>query len=147
MRCYLIQNEQITALAAAPAEPTEGILLSRAADLDPKRFPIPKIIAMRNALPGVAPIRRFADRKKAVQALWAALGKLPIGLVKEGSKQELVKALISRPEGADIEELMSATGWQRHSVRGLLSGTFRKRLGLAVESKVDGNTRVYRIAA
>jgi hypothetical protein len=41
---------------------------------------------------------------------------------------------------------MEATGWQAHSVRGVLSGTLRKKLGLAVSSSAEGNGRVYRIA-
>jgi Protein of unknown function (DUF3489) len=46
-----------------------------------------------------------------------------------------------------IAEAVTATGWQPHSVRGALSGTVRKKLGLAITSEpVDGRGRVYRIA-
>jgi hypothetical protein len=57
-----------------------------------------------------------------------------------------VVALLRRPEGASLEVMMCATGWQAHSVRGALAGSIKKGLGLPVISeKVDG-ARVYRIA-
>lgn len=63
-----------------------------------------------------------------------------------GKLAELLK-LVRRKTGASIEEMVRATGWQAHSVRGAISGTLRKRLGLTVErSKTDGVTR-YRVAA
>jgi hypothetical protein len=63
------------------------------------------------------------------------------------SKQDSVIALLRRPEGASIDVLVKATGWQPHSVRGFLAGTVRKKLKLQLQSqKVDG-TRTYRIKA
>ena len=62
-----------------------------------------------------------------------------------GKLGELLK-LVRRKTGASIEEMVRTTGWQAHSVRGAISGTLRKRLGLTVErSKTDGVTR-YRVA-
>ncbi len=53
--------------------------------------------------------------------------------------------LLRRPDGATIETMMQATGWQAHSVRGAISGSVKKTLGLEVISeKIDG-IRVYRI--
>ena len=64
-----------------------------------------------------------------------------------GSKQDSVIALLRRPEGATLDNLVKATGWQPHSVRGFLAGTVRKKLKLQLESqKVDGK-RTYRIKA
>ena len=64
-----------------------------------------------------------------------------------GSKQSRVIALLQSPTGATIEAMMTATGWQQHSVRGFLAGVVRKRLKLKLGSKkVDGN-RVYQIAS
>ena len=64
------------------------------------------------------------------------------------SKQSVMIDLLKRKDGATIADLTAATGWQAHSVRGAISGTLKKKLGLAVSSEnVDGRGRVYRIAA
>jgi hypothetical protein len=56
--------------------------------------------------------------------------------------------LLKRKKGATIEAIVAATGWQPHSVRGAISGTLKKKLGLAVTSeRVGDGSRVYRIAA
>lgn len=63
------------------------------------------------------------------------------------TKQEQVLTLLSRPEGASIEEIMHATDWQQHSVRGFLAGTVKKKLGFTLTSSKDrGEARRYRIA-
>ena len=55
--------------------------------------------------------------------------------------------MLRRPEGATIAQLMAATGWQSHTVRGLFAGALKKRRGLAVTSeKPKGGERTYRIA-
>jgi hypothetical protein len=67
---------------------------------------------------------------------------------QSGTKQSLLVDLLRRKEGATIAEAVKATGWQPHSVRGAISGTLKKKLGLAVTSdKVEGRGRVYRVAA
>ena len=66
---------------------------------------------------------------------------------REGTKTAKVLALLKRPGGATAKELMKATGWQAHSVRGFLSGTLGKKMGLAVEStKREDGERQYKIA-
>jgi hypothetical protein len=63
------------------------------------------------------------------------------------SKQQLCLELLRRPDGARVEELQAATGWQPHSVRGFLSGTVKKKLGLTLISDRAGNgSRRYRVA-
>ncbi|HEX6442258.1 MAG TPA: DUF3489 domain-containing protein [Stellaceae bacterium] len=63
------------------------------------------------------------------------------------SKQAGVIALLRRAEGATVREIVSATGWQPHTVRGLFSGTLKKKLGLVLGSAQEGDRgRVYRIA-
>ncbi|WP_443749364.1 DUF3489 domain-containing protein [Asticcacaulis solisilvae] len=63
------------------------------------------------------------------------------------SKQDTVIALMQRGEGASLDELVAATGWQKHSVRGLISGALKKNLGLTVETEKTAEGTVYRIAA
>jgi len=63
---------------------------------------------------------------------------------REGTKKEKVLALLRRSQGATLTELMKATGWQSHSVRGFLSGALRKKMKLKVKSsKRDNGERVY----
>ena len=64
---------------------------------------------------------------------------------KSDSKQDKIVALLQRPKGATLDVLVKETGWQKHSVRGFLAGTVRKKLKLPLLSeKIDG-VRNYRI--
>ena len=54
-------------------------------------------------------------------------------------------AMLRRPEGATVDEVASATGWQRHTVRGVFSGTLKKKLRLTIASAKEERGRVYRI--
>ncbi len=63
-----------------------------------------------------------------------------------GTKHAQLLQLLNRPEGASIEDMMQATEWQQHSVRGFLAGTVKKKMGLPLtSSKADGDVRRYRI--
>jgi len=67
---------------------------------------------------------------------------------RDGSKTAQVLDLLKRPDGATLAELRKATGWQAHSVRGFLSGTVGKKLGLALASaKAENGERTYSIKA
>jgi len=67
---------------------------------------------------------------------------------REGSKTDQILELLKRPGGVTAKELMRATGWRAHSVRGFLSGTVGKKMGLTVTSTkgVDGE-RSYSVKA
>ena len=80
------------------------------------------------------PARKALPQKKAAPA-------------PHGSKTAKVLDLLKRPGGVTLKELVKATGWQAHSVRGFLSGTVGKKLGTPVESskRADGE-RVYRLS-
>jgi hypothetical protein len=68
--------------------------------------------------------------------------------VRPGTKAAKILSLLRRPGGASLAELRKATGWQAHSVRGFLSGTLKKKMGLRIHSaKRENGDRVYRVAA
>jgi hypothetical protein len=65
---------------------------------------------------------------------------------KKTTKKDLVLELLRRKEGATTADIAKATTWQNHTVRGFLSGTLTKKMGLTVESvKNEGEERTYRI--
>ena len=74
-------------------------------------------------------------------------GQVAAPAVRQGTKQALLVDLLKSRSGATIGEAVAATGWQAHSVRGAISGTLKKKLGLAVTSEqIEKRGRVYRIA-
>jgi len=65
---------------------------------------------------------------------------------REGTKQAKLIAMLRASEGATIEEIMAATNWAGHTIRGAMSGALKKKLGLEVTSeKTEERGRVYRI--
>lgn len=121
------------------------------------------------------PVKKFTDRRSAVERIWKAVQRLsPVpapqagtvaaeepeaetssarsananARVREGSKQSKVLDMMRRPEGVTLAEIMTATGWQAHTVRGFVAGTLSKKLGLTVESfRGEDKQRTYRIPA
>lgn len=89
--------------------------------------------------------KKAASAKKAPKA---HNSKNKGGSARDGSKAAKILALLKRPDGATVKDLMKATGWQPHSVRGFLSGTVRKKLELEViSSKRKDGERSYSIKA
>lgn len=66
---------------------------------------------------------------------------------KAQTKQDQLLALLRRPQGTTIEHAAKTLAWQPHSVRGIISGVLKKRLGLTVTSEKAEGGRVYRVAA
>jgi hypothetical protein len=65
---------------------------------------------------------------------------------REGTKQQQMIDLMRRPKGATLVEIVEATGWQQHTIRGAMAGALKKKLGLTISSeKDDTRGRVYRI--
>ena len=86
--------------------------------------------------------KKASPTKKAPKATKKA------GEAREGSKAATVLDLLKRPDGTTLAELMKATGWQAHSVRGFLSGTVSKKLGFAVASaNAESGERSYSVKA
>jgi Protein of unknown function (DUF3489) len=133
-------------------------------------WPSSRLIEIWNSLPGVSPVRKFTSRQ-VMNRIWTAIQNLaaddgeragagagkrgrtakratPVSGAREGSTTAMVLELLKRQEGATLKDLMAVTEWQAHSVRGFLSGTLRKKLGLHIESgkSADGE-RTYSIQA
>jgi hypothetical protein len=86
--------------------------------------------------------------KKASQPKKAPKASKKAGAAREGSKTAKVLDLLKRPDGATLKELMKATGWMPHSVRGFLSGAVGKKMGLKVIStKGENGERSYSVKA
>jgi hypothetical protein len=84
--------------------------------------------------------------KNANAAKKAPKAQKEASVARDGSKAAKILDLLKRPDGATLAELMKATSWQAHSVRGFLSGTVGKKLGLAVVSaKTDDGERTYSV--
>lgn len=65
---------------------------------------------------------------------------------RQETKQAMVIRLLQRSDGASFDELCAATGWQKHTVRGMFSNTLKNRLGLTITfDKPQGQPRRYRI--
>ena len=138
------------------------------------KWPATRLVEIWNALPGQTPVKKFTSRKTAVTRIWLAIQKLNAAVGAQGprvaankgrpaqnasqgvktatgragSKKAAIVALLRRQGGATLEDLMSATSWQAHSVRGFISGTLGKKMGLAVVSaKREDGGRVYSIGS
>jgi hypothetical protein len=71
----------------------------------------------------------------------------PARTPRENTKQAKLITMLRRPGGATIADLAKATRWQRHTVRGVLSGSLKKKLELTITSeKPEGKDRVYRLS-
>jgi hypothetical protein len=98
--------------------------------------------------------RAKAAKAKATKPEKAAPAEKPAP--RAGTKQAQLIELLKRPEGATVEQIAAATGWQHHTIRGAISGALKKKLGLTVEATrtrevgpnktgAKGSTTVYRI--
>ena len=204
MTTFTIDTDNvITAFATATQAPegqdrfaTEKEFAKLSAD-----WPITRFSEIWNAFAGVPPfgelkpVKKFTDRKTAVNRIWKAIQKLGEELLRasireteaklkarqaataataqpaapvapkkakatkqatakdatpatrEGSKKAVVLDMLKRPEGATLKDIMSATAWQAHSVRGFISGGLGKKMGITVESfKSETGERAYKIA-
>jgi hypothetical protein len=91
------------------------------------------------------PNRAKRSSRQKTAAVSAKAPKAPSDRAKPNSKQDRIVALLQRPNGATLDVLVKETQWQKHSVRGFLAGTVRKKLKLPLLSeKIDG-VRTYRI--
>jgi hypothetical protein len=121
------------------------------------QWPLKRLLAIWNSLPGVAPVEKFTSRQIALERIWRAIefptqarrnATAKVGKAKlhfrDGSKAAQAYALLCRPEGVTMCELQTLTGWQRHTVRGFLSASVRKQ-GSRVRSFQRAGERVYQV--
>ena len=150
MRIYIIGNDGITLCREPPPVVNEGeIVVASNEELHAAQLGGKRLLALWNALPDVEKRRKVGDRNALIDQLWSAIEALPDPQsdAKRASKQDAVIAMLRRPEGATVDEVASATGWQRHTVRGVFSGSLKKKLGLTLASAQEERGRVYRIGA
>jgi len=122
-------NTEASASARAPEVPTK-------ANVAPQK---PRVAPSK----GKSGKKATLAKKGAKRATRAKVPNKSTG-ARQGSKTERVLNMLKRTGGATTKELMKATGWQPHSVRGFLSGTIGKRMGLTVTSiKGEGGERSY----
>ena len=91
----------------------------------------------------------MTKQKKTSTKKTAAAAKTPKAVAKARptSKLAQLEAMLRRPDGATIPQLVKALDWQAHSVRGAMSGSLKKKQGLKITAtKDEGKERVYRIA-
>jgi hypothetical protein len=158
-------------IASAKEEPK--MLLRTQDDLGGADLAGKDLVAIWNDLPGAQSVKKFTARKIAIERIWKALQELEPAAepdkpakaeqaaqsqpkaddgtqratAAKTSKKDAVLELLRRADGATLTELMDATGWQAHSVRGFLSGALRKKMGLDPERfERDGGEKAYRIA-
>jgi hypothetical protein len=135
-RTNMISETSETAPASAAAEPKATKKPARA----PRRAPVS---------PAKGKVgKKASPAKKAPKGARKAKGAKTAKPVREGSKTDRILELLRRPGGVSGKELMKATGWQPHSVRGFLSGTVGKKMGLAVTStRGEDGERTYSVEA
>ena len=124
------------------AEETEAVHAAVAAE--PKLTKKPPVraqrahVATKNAKSG----KKATPVKKAPKGAKKATG------ARDGSKTAAILEMLKRASGASAQELLKMTGWQPHSLRGFLSGTVGKKLGLTVVStKGEDGERSYSVKA
>jgi Protein of unknown function (DUF3489) len=90
---------------------------------------------------------RKAARTSTTRTVMKKAAKPEQAAAREGTKKGLILGLLRRKNGATMAEIAQVTGWEKHSIRGFVSGTVSKRLGFKVESTRSEAGRNYRIIA
>ena len=164
MLFHLTTDDHIRAIGEqGPAETdADGNTFASEQDLQElaSQWSMKRLVEIWNRLPGVQAVARFTDRKTAIARIWRAIQPQTEAnrttprprhskgqqerVFREGSKAAQVYALLSRPEGATLNEIRNQTGWQAHTVRGFISRNLSKQSRKVRSFERDGE-RVYRM--
>jgi hypothetical protein len=158
-----IRNSDSGPIAGAKRTFTSGKQLRRVTS----DMPLSQLVQIWNHLPGVRPIRRFTSRDSAVNRIWKVVrttkpraiksSQLNPGSQKRESETRgslnspcgaasRVIALLKTEQGASLQQLADAVGWQKHSIRALLSSSIRRKYRMNVISTRNAEgTRIYRV--
>jgi len=135
--------------APQPEAPKQAVVAEQGAQVAPAKAASKKGASPKKDSPKAKPGARKADTTGPTKEAGKKTAK-PQGAAATGaerSKKDIVLDLMRRPKGATLAELMAATSWQAHSIRGFISGTLGKRLDLPVVSgKREDGARVYSLA-
>src|SRR5580700_5720970 len=134
-------------------KPMSSLSIAKSRNLEstaPKKGSAKSNTSSRRKVPSTAATAKKPPRSVESKAERVAAAKTPVKIdqpmVARATKQERVLTLLSQPNGASIAEMMQATDWQQHSVRGFLAGTVKKKLGFSLTSlKPNDGVRRYRI--
>jgi hypothetical protein len=89
-------------------------------------------------------MKATTNKSKPQAKAAVVVSKIPTFSAKT-SKTEQVLTLLRGKTGASVDQIMKLTGWQAHSVRGFISGTIKKKLGLTLEIQIRDGIRHYQI--
>jgi Protein of unknown function (DUF3489) len=148
--CNFPRTRVIDVIDAVITAQGEYIMLSSAEETNAAQTATekPNKKASRRAQRAPVAPKKGKSGKKATPAKKAPKGAKKAAGARDGSKTAKVLDLLKRDGGATAKELMKATGWQSHSVRGFLSGTVGKKMGLTVVStKGEDGERSYSVKA
>jgi hypothetical protein len=151
----VITSEGMAAIGIEPDDgetgPTEADTGATSADAGVQAVEAP---APATGADGGATRAKRKAEAKSTKPEKAGPGKKPTP--RAGTKQAQLIEMLKRPEGATVEQIAAATGWQHHTIRGAISGALKKKLGLTVEATrtrevgpnrtgAKGSSTVYRI--
>jgi hypothetical protein len=104
--------------------------------------------AASDGAPAASASTRARNKTRANQTANPTRKPTAKAVVRPDSKTAKVLAMLRRTEGATLQEIMSVTDWQAHSVRGFVSGTLGRKLHLTVASvKGEDGQRRYSVTA
>ena len=158
----VITSEGMAAIGVEPDDnetgPAEADTGATVADAGAQAVeaPAPTTGADGAATPAKRKAKGKAAKAKSTKPQKAAADEKPTP--RAGTKQARMIELLKRPEGATVEQIAAATGWQHHTIRGAISGALKKKLGLTVEATrtrevgpnktgAKGSATTYRIVA